>query len=123
MSRPKRASTQKTEEIQAKESVAKVSNVADKTEGVKEVKATKEPVSKEEAVDDLDVSSAKENSEQVKYIYILNCIFFFIDINIQPTKRKRGRPANTSVTKKQKVIDPSIPKRGRGRPKKIITAA
>lgn len=56
------------------------------------------------------------------FFFLLREQVLFVDINIQLIKRKRGRPANkdTSDKKKQKVIDPSIPKRGRGRPKKVI---
>ena len=47
-----------------------------------------------------------------------------MNISCQPVvKRKRGRPAklNSDGTKKSvvKQVDPSAPKRGRGRPRKV----
>ncbi|KAL9540005.1 hypothetical protein MBANPS3_009933 [Mucor bainieri] len=59
----------------------------------------------EEAVKELDVPEKKQDNEE------------------PVVKRKRGRPAklNSDGTKKStaKQADPSVPKRGRGRPRKV----
>jgi hypothetical protein len=35
-------------------------------------------------------------------------------------KRGRGRPPSKKTDLKKKIVDPLAPKRGRGRPKKIV---
>ncbi|KAI9359126.1 hypothetical protein BD770DRAFT_442830 [Pilaira anomala] len=88
--------------------------------------ATKEPATQpqqqkeQEQEQQQQQEAEKSNKNDIKTV--------IDDLNVseveeQPVKRKRGRPSNKEAgkpSKVQKVIDPSIPKRGRGRPKKVI---
>ncbi|KAG2203141.1 hypothetical protein INT47_004948 [Mucor saturninus] len=104
MVRPKKVSSEeKVEEPVAVVAESTSRTRSNKPETVAEDKKVKE--TKEDVVDKLDVSTNTDTKTEE-----------------QPTKRKRGRPASTTPKKKQKVIDPSVPKRGRGRPKKIVSA-
>ncbi|KAI7873932.1 uncharacterized protein EV154DRAFT_607030 [Mucor mucedo] len=106
MVRPKKVSSEeKVEEPVAVVAESTSRTRSNKPETVAEDKKVKE--TKEDVVDKLDVSTTTNTDTKTEE---------------QPVKRKRGRPASTTPKKKQKVIDPSIPKRGRGRPKKIVSA-
>lgn len=78
MGRPRKAAEQKLEEAlvligNLPSTRTRASNIASKTETTQEVKKTKDtsPVSKQDVVDDLDVSSsAKDNEEQVFFFSV-----------------------------------------------------
>ncbi|CAO3627904.1 unnamed protein product [Mucor hiemalis] len=77
----------------------------------KKVKKDKPVATTKDVVEELDVAT-KEKKDDVKEPVV--------------EKRKRGRPPNkqTDTAKKTEVkeVDPTLPKRGRGRPRKTVSA-